>query len=135
MKKLDIEFRLSSTGSYSPWHLDIANEYNVPLMVTSDIGKFVKIGDDVYSCRHHYVELHEYLVMLEEMNNKGEISDEEVSKEVDDIINDKNKDFHLEKCQPLDEFRKRIIEISNKRDKIKNRHMRKIKCIKQKKQV
>jgi hypothetical protein len=53
------------------------------------------------------------------MNDKGEASDEEILKEIDDIVNNRNKDFYLEKCQPLDEFRKRMIEISNKRDKIK----------------
>ena len=34
--KLDIEFKFSSTGMYSPWHLDIAHKHNVPLMVTND---------------------------------------------------------------------------------------------------
>ena len=48
MDKIDIEFKLSSTGMYSPWHLDVANRLNVPLMVTSDIGTFIKIGEDIY---------------------------------------------------------------------------------------
>jgi hypothetical protein len=51
------------------------------------------------------------------MNDKGEASDEEVLKEIDDIVNNKNKDFYLEKCQPLGEFKQKIIEISNKRNK------------------
>ena len=36
MDKLDIEFKFSTTGMYSPWHLDIAHKHNVPLMVTND---------------------------------------------------------------------------------------------------
>lgn len=52
MDKLDIEFKFSSTGMYSPWHLDIAHKHNVPLMVTSDIGHFLKIGNDIYNCRY-----------------------------------------------------------------------------------
>jgi hypothetical protein len=48
MEKLGIEFKPSGTGSYSPWHLDIAREYNVNLICTCDTGNFVKIGDDVY---------------------------------------------------------------------------------------
>ena len=119
MEKLGIEFKLSSTGSYSPWHLDIAHKYNVPLMVTSDIGRFVKIGEDIYDCYYCYVKLYEYLVMLEEMNDKGEISDEEVLKEIDDIINNRNKDFHIEKCQSLEDFEKTIIEMKRKQDERK----------------
>lgn len=120
MNKLDIEFRLSSTGMYSPWHLDIAHEYDVPLMVTSDIGKFVKIGNDIYNCRYCYVKLYEYLVMLEDMNDKGEISDEETLKEIDDIVNNRNKDFRIEKCESLEEFEKAMIEIKKKQDERKN---------------
>lgn len=116
MKKLDIEFKLSSTGMYSPWHLDIAHKYDVPLMVTSDIGKFVKIGEDIYDCRYCYMKLHEYVLMLEEMNDKGEISDEEVLKEIDDIINNKNKDFQIDKTQSLEDFEKIIVDLKRKQD-------------------
>ena len=88
-------------------------------MVTSDIGRFVKIGEDIYDCYYCYVKLYEYLVMLEEMNDKGEISDEEVLKEIDDIINNRNKDFHIEKCQSLEDFEKTIIEMKRKQDERK----------------
>ena len=115
MKKLYIDFQQSGTGSYSPWHLEIAHEYNVNLMCTCDIGSFVRIGDDVYKTRtNDWYKLYQYLTVLEEMNDKGEASDEEVLKEIDDIINNKNKDFFLTKCKPLEEFKKEIIEISNK---------------------
>jgi len=108
MDKLGIEFRQSSTGSHSPWHLDIADEYNESLFGTSDIGYFVKIGEDIYKINflHHYWNLYDYVRMLEEMNNKGEITTKEVLKEIDDIVNNKNEDFKMEKCIPLDEFRK-----------------------------
>lgn len=114
MDNLDIEFKLSSTGMYSPWHLDIAHKHNVPLMVTSDIGHFVKIGNDIYNCRHCYIKLYEYVVMLEDMNDKGELSDEETLKEVDDIINNRNKDFQIEKCESLEDFEKKIIEMEKR---------------------
>lgn len=122
MNKLDIEFRLSSTGMYSPWHLDIAHKHNVPLMVTSDIGKFVKIGNDIYNCRYCYVKLYEYVVMLEDMNDKGELSDEDTLKEIDDIINNRNKDFQIEKCEPLEEFEKIMIEMEKKQNERKKSH-------------
>ena len=116
MEKIDIEFKQSSTGMYSPWHLDIAHEYDVGLMITSDIGNFVKIGGDIYKLRHprDMHKLYQYVTLLEEMNDKGEASDEEVLKEIDDIVNNKNKDFYLEKCQPLDEFEKEIKDMKRK---------------------
>jgi hypothetical protein len=118
MKKINIEFKQSGTGSYSPWHLDIAHEYNVNLICTCDTGAFVKIGDDVYKTRtNEWHKLYQYVTMLDEMNDKGEASDEEVLKEIDDIVNNRNKDFYLEKCRPLEEFKQKIIEISNKRKK------------------
>ena len=120
MNKLDIEFKLSSTGSYSPWHLDIAHKYDVPLMVTSDIGKFVKIGNDIYDCCYCYYRLYEYVLKLEEMNDKGEISDEETLKEIDDIVNNRNKDFQIEKCESLEEFEKVMVEMKKKQDERKN---------------
>lgn len=106
MDKLDIEFKFSSTGMYSPWHLDIAHKHNVPLMVTSDIGHFVKIGNDIYNCRHCYIKLYEYFIMLEDMNDKGELSDKETLKEVDDIINNRNKDFQIENVSHWKTLRK-----------------------------
>jgi hypothetical protein len=48
------------------------------------------------------------------MNDKEEVSDEEVLKEIDDIINNRNKDFTLEKCPSLDEFEKKIIDMKRK---------------------
>jgi hypothetical protein len=48
------------------------------------------------------------------MNDKGEASDEEVLKEIDDIVNNKNKDFYLEKCQSLEDFKKKIIDMKRK---------------------
>jgi hypothetical protein len=118
MEKIDIEFKPSGTGSYSPWHLDIAHEYNVNLICTCDTGLFVKIGNDIYKVRaNDWYKLYQYVTMLEEMNDKGETSDEEVLKEIDDIVNNRNKDFFLTKCQSLEEFKQQIIEISNKRNK------------------
>jgi hypothetical protein len=113
MKKIDIDFRMSGTGSYSPWHMEIIHKYKVRLMCTADIGSFVKIGEDIYRIRNPY-KLYQYVTMLEEMNDKGEISDEEVLKEIDDIVNNRNKDFRLEKCQPLDEFEQEILKYKDK---------------------
>ena len=36
MDKLDIEFKFSSTGMYSPWHLDIAHKHNVANLQTKN---------------------------------------------------------------------------------------------------
>ncbi len=115
MDKLDIEFKLGKTGLYSPWHLEIAHKDGINLMITSDVGAFVKIGNDIYKiCRLRDMhKLYQYVMMLEEMNDKGEVSDEDVLKEIDDIVNNKNKDFYLEKCKPLDEFEKEIVELKH----------------------
>ena len=110
MTNLDVEFKYSSTGMYSPWHLDIAHKHNVNLMVTCDIGHFIKIGDDIYKIKIPYdgYRLHQYFKTLEEWNEKGDITDEEVLKEIDDIVNNRNKDIFLEKQMPLEEFEKKI---------------------------
>lgn len=116
MEKLDIEFKMSSTGMYSPWHLDVADKLNVPLMITSDIGEFVKIGKDIYKVHGSgkMYELYKYVTALEEMNDEGDISDEDTLKEIDDIVNNRNKDFTLDKCISLEEFEKQIKHLSKK---------------------
>ena len=58
--------------------------------------------------------LYEYVTTLEEMNDDGDITDEETLKEIDDIVNNRNKDFELKKCMPLDEFEERIRKLSKK---------------------
>ena len=116
MTNLDIEFKYSSTGMYSPWHLDIAHKHNVNLMVTCDIGHFVKIGEDIYKIIRPYdaYRLYDYLKTLEEWNEKGDITDEEVLKEVDDIVNNSKKDITLEKQIPLEDWEKRIEKLKTK---------------------
>ena len=110
MDKLGIEIKLSSTGMYSPWHLEVADRLNVPLMVTCDMGTFVKVGDDIYKLirSHDMHKLYQHLTALEEMNDEGTITDEETLKEVDDLFNNRTKDFTFEKCVPLKEFEERI---------------------------
>ena len=68
MDKIDVEFKNSGTGMYSPWHLDIAHKHNVKLIVTCDIGHFVKIGDDIYKIIRPYdaYRLYDYFKTLEE---------------------------------------------------------------------
>ena len=110
MDKLEIEFKRSSTGSYSPWHLDIIEKYNVNVCCTCDICGFVKIGEDIYriDCLTQYYKLYDYVCDLEKKNDNGEKTDEEVLKEIDDIVNNRNEHFRLEKCTPLKEFEKSI---------------------------
>lgn len=122
MDKLNIEFKLSNTGSYSPWHLDIANEFEeIPLIITADMCWFVKIGEDIYKPLNYYT-LYQHFCMLEEKNDNGELTDEEVLKEIDDIVNGKNKKFILHKCMPLDEFRNELIKSKKKQDERKGTH-------------
>lgn len=124
MDKLEIEFKQSGTGSYSPWHLDIADEYDEPLFGTSDIGYFVKIDNDIYKIELHcYYKLYQYVCMLEEMNDKGEITDEEVLKKIDDIVNNKNQDFKLKKCISLEEFREIMEKRKNNGNKTVNQQV------------
>ena len=119
MKKLNIEFKQCETSSYSPWHLDIARKYDYPLMITSDIGQFVKIGEDVYRIRrsNDFIKLYEYMVMLEEMNDKGEINDEDTLKEIDDIVNNTDGKWSLERCISLVEFEKQIKKLKEENGK------------------
>lgn len=113
MDKLEIEFKQSSTGSYSPWHLDIIEKYNIPVWCTSDICGFVKIGEDIYRIYdlRQYYDLYNYVCDLEKFNDKGVVTDEEVLKEIDNIVNNRNELFNLEKCTSLKEFEKTIKKI------------------------
>jgi hypothetical protein len=115
MNKIEIEFKQSPTGMYSPWHLDVAHEYNVPLICTSDIGHFVKIGNDIYKIRSHAIDLYDKLIQLEDKNDSGEISDEDTLKKIDLLISE----YKLRKCTPLDEFRKLMIKQSKQNKKHK----------------
>ena len=110
-----IEFKESSTGSYSPWHLDIADEYDEPLWGTSDIGNFVKIGDDIYKIYYptDYYKLYEHFCMLEDMNDKGQITDEQVLNEINIILNNLIDTSRIKKCMSLDEFRKLMEKTKN----------------------
>lgn len=53
------------------------------------------------------------------MNDKGELSDKETLKEVDDIINNRNKDFQIEKCESLEDFEKKMIEMEKRQNERK----------------
>lgn len=119
MDKIDVEFKMSSTGSYSPWHLEIAEEYGVPLMVTDDIAYFCRIGNDIYKLIEpaHMHKLYMYFCTLEKMNNEKQLTDEQVLQEIDDIVNNRNNEFTLRKCTPLDEFEEYIKKRSQNHNK------------------
>lgn len=110
---IDIEFKRSSTGSYSPWHLDIANSLGVNLWCTSDIGYFVKVGDDIYNIfySNDYYDLYKYVCDLEKKNDNGELSDEEALSLLAIALNNPTK---IKKCMPLDEFRNKMLNNKTK---------------------
>jgi hypothetical protein len=113
MNKIEIEIKQSGTGMYSPWHLAIAHELGVPLMCTADIGHFIKIGECIYKIIRPYgtKKLYDFFCDLEEKNDKGELSDEETLIILNDVIEGKDKDIVLEKCQPLDKFREQLLKM------------------------
>ena len=110
MAKYDIEVKLCCTGMYSPWHLDIARKHGVSLMITSDIGQFVKINDNVYRLAHprDTIKWKEYLMFLKEAAENNAITDEEFNHEIDAMVKGENEKFHLEETTPLYEFEERI---------------------------
>lgn len=114
MDSLEIEFEQSSTGSYSPWHLKLVDEYDIPLICTADIGHFVKVGEDIYKIYNlnDYYDLYEYFCDLEKKNDKGEISDEDVLSLIDVALSDSKK---VRKCISLEEFKNHLITLKNKR--------------------
>lgn len=121
MDKLEIEFKESSTGTYSPWHLDLTHKYNVSLLCTADIGYFVKVGEDIYKIyyQNDYYNLYNYVCDLEEKNNKGELSNKEVLSLLDIALTDTQK---ISKCEPLDLFKEYLIRLKNREDERKAAH-------------
>ena len=103
---------------YSPWHLDIAHKYGIGLICTSDVGYFVKIGDDIFNLKHSHtlLNLYDYFVDLEKRNNSGELSDEDVIDIVRKITNGEDERFRLDKCTSLDEFEKQMKEMKRNKD-------------------
>lgn len=107
LNEFQIEFRLSGTGSYSPWHLDIAKRLNVPLIGTADIGHFFKLGDEVYQTdMRGYRDFQEYLIVLDEMYIRNEITKEDILTEINEIIDGRNDalDIYVRPCEDLKHF-------------------------------
>lgn len=108
-----IQFSLSGTGSYSPWHLEIAKHYNVPLIGTCDIGYFFRIGDEIYQTDiWGYNSFYEYLQILNDMYNKNEISKEDIQTEINEIIDGRNDaiDIYVRPCEDLKHFEECIYD-------------------------
>ncbi len=110
MDKLDIEIKYSPTGSCSSWHLEIAEKHKVPLMVTSDVAYFMRVGEDVYRINRprDYYELYKLLLSIEEKNDSGEMTDDETIKFVDDLVNNRIDGFCFGEKSNLIEYEKMI---------------------------
>lgn len=107
LNEFHIEFRLSGTGSYSPWHLEIAKRHNVPLMGTCDIGHFFKLGDEVYQTdMRGYRDFQEYILVLAEMYIRNEITKDDILTEINEIIDSRNDafDIYVRPCEDLKHF-------------------------------
>ena len=64
----EIEFRYSPTSTFSPWHLDVLKEKNIPAMMTSDVAYFVRIDrKEIYRAesRNTYLFVMDYIKKLE----------------------------------------------------------------------
>ncbi len=121
MNKLEIEFERSSTGSYSPWHLKLIDEYDIPLICTADIGHFVKVGEDIYKIYNlnDYYDLYEYVCDLEKKNDNGEISDKDALSLINIALSDSKR---VRKCISLEEFKDNLITLKKRQDERKATH-------------
>lgn len=121
MTKLDIEFKQSSTGSYSPWHLEIIDKYDVSLICTADIGYFVKVGNDIYKIYYSndYYDLYDYVCNLEKKNKNGELSDNDVLSLVNIALDNPKK---ISKCESLEELEDYLIRYKNKKHERRKRY-------------
>ena len=110
-----IEFRLSETGSYSPWHLEIIKKHNMPLMGICDAGYFFRyffrVGDEIYQTDAlGYNKFYEYLQVLNDMYNKNEITKEDIQIEINEIIDCRSDaiDIYVRPCEDLKHFEEDI---------------------------
>lgn len=79
--KYKIEYKLSSTGSFSPWMSDIYDRYHISVMCTSDMAMFVRINDsEIYKVCQKFMDK---LLLWNEMYNDFP---EEVEAEIDSAI-------------------------------------------------
>lgn len=107
---MEIEFKRCETSSYSPWHLEIAENLEIPLWCNSEIGYFVKIGDDIYNIfyTNDYYDLYKYFCDLEKKNDSGELSDDDVLALLSSALDNPHK---IRKCNSLDEFRNKLLTL------------------------
>lgn len=74
--KYKIEYKLSSTGSFSPWMSDIYDRYHISVICTSDMAMFVRINDSgIYKVHQKFMDK---LLLWNEMYNDfpGEVEAE-----------------------------------------------------------
>lgn len=98
MKKINIEFAASSTGSWSPWHLDAFDKVNLNVIGTSDIGYFVKINENIFKITDAITahKLQDVITHIQKQNDEGKISDRDASFEVLQILSTQNPNLRLQ---------------------------------------
>lgn len=108
MKDIEIEFKASPTGSYSPWHLEIIEENKLNLICTDDIAYFVKIDNEIFKIQDYIVmrKLQDVVSAIAEKNKAGELSDEKAAKEIHLIFSDINP--NLQKQSTTEEFKQQF---------------------------
>jgi hypothetical protein len=111
MEQIDIEFKESGTSSYSPWHLEIADQLGVSLVTMDDMCWFVRIEEDIFRIRDYReaCKLSEFFVALAQMKDKNMLSTEGVKQEVTKVKNNERPEYHLEKCIPLAQFKEKLL--------------------------
>lgn len=111
MEKLDIEIKYSPTGSLSSWHLEIAEKYHVPLLITADVAYFMRVNNDVYRIDQPFdhMKLQQLLEQLESDNDCGKLTDKETLERIDDLVNNRIDGYKFEKMPNLKEYRLKYI--------------------------
>lgn len=92
-----VEFSYCSTGSYDPWFLELIGKYGISVMVTDDIGNFMRFDGSVYKIRGGWTPYYDKFEVLGELYKEER---EAVEKEIADTL----ASAHLEKRHSMDEI-------------------------------
>lgn len=100
------------SSCYSPWHFNVAKELNIPLLTTSDIVPYIKVGEDIYKVvqPNNLLQITRHFRFLYDNVYNGFCTEADFKQDVEDLLNNKIIGFIFEKCENLIDFKNKLLK-------------------------